>query len=64
MGCQWLWIGLVEFNLFMETLGLRDLLLVGSKYAFFESGLGNARSRLDRFLVRGSGSKWVEKMIQ
>lgn len=47
-----------EFVFLVESLGLQDLLLMGSEFTFSESGSGVARSRLDRFLVRNDDSSW------
>lgn len=41
-----------EFVNLVESLKLQNLPLHGDKFTFFKSGWGNARSRLDRFIVK------------
>lgn len=43
---------------------LQDLLLVGSKLTFFESGPGGVHIRLDRFLVIDINFGWFKGVIQ
>lgn len=51
-----------ELDSFIDSLELQDQPLVGSKFIFFKSGLGRARSILDIFFVRHNDSGWFEEV--
>lgn len=55
---NWFGSALEELVDMVDSIGLQDSLLVGSEFTFFEGGMGDARSRLDRFLIRDGDSGW------
>lgn len=52
-----------EFMVLVESLELQDLSLSSSNFTFFEGGLGYARSKLDRFLIKDDHVGWSDMVV-